>query len=124
VSFLKLFRNCYNITIDTTFLHSCSGPWKPGSRCHLRKARGLLGKPKGGVRNLEWGGDEKGEISLRATWDQFGQDRIMPKEGFQVSKGETEGGVNRKLAREVKKGNCAITCIVICICVYNNCLNV
>ncbi len=36
----------------------------------------------------EWGGDEKGEVSLRATWDQGGQDSITPKEGFQVSKGE------------------------------------
>ncbi len=31
---------------------------------------------------------EKGEVSLRATWDQGGQDRFMSKEGFQVSKGE------------------------------------
>jgi hypothetical protein len=36
----------------------------------------------------EWGGDEEGEVSSRATWDQGGQDRIMPKEGFQVSKGK------------------------------------
>ncbi len=35
-----------------------------------------------------WGGNEKGEVSLRATSDQGGQDRITPKEGFQVSKGE------------------------------------
>jgi hypothetical protein len=41
----------------------------------------------------EWGGDEKGKVSLRATWDQGGQDRITPKEGFQVSKGEMEGKV-------------------------------
>jgi hypothetical protein len=34
-----------------------------------------------------WGGYEKGEVSLRATWDQGGQGRITPKEGFQVSKG-------------------------------------
>jgi hypothetical protein len=39
----------------------------------------------------EWGGDEKGEVSLRATWDQGGQDRITPKEGFQISKGEWKG---------------------------------
>jgi hypothetical protein len=39
----------------------------------------------------EWGGDEKGEISLRATWDQGEQDRITPKEGFPVSKGEWKG---------------------------------
>jgi hypothetical protein len=41
-----------------------------------------------GVGNLEWGGDEKGEVSLQATWDQGGQGRITPKEGFQISKGE------------------------------------
>jgi hypothetical protein len=34
------------------------------------------------------GGNEKGEVSLRATWDQGGQDLITPKEGFQVSEGE------------------------------------
>jgi hypothetical protein len=34
---------------------TCSGPWKPGSRCRLSKARGLLRKPKGGsgIRNGE-----------------------------------------------------------------------
>jgi hypothetical protein len=36
----------------------------------------------------EWGGDGKGEVSLRVTWGQGGQDRITPKEGFQVSKRE------------------------------------
>jgi hypothetical protein len=34
------------------------------------------------------GGDGKGEVSLRVTWDPGGQDRITPKEGFQVSKRE------------------------------------
>jgi hypothetical protein len=77
---------------------TCSGPWKPGSRCRLSKARGLLGKPKGGSGNprggrefgtgREWGGVEKEEVSLRATWDQGRQDRFTPKEGFQVSRGE------------------------------------
>ncbi len=38
-----------------------------------------------------WGGDEKGEVSLRATWDQGGQDRFTSREGFQVSKEEWEG---------------------------------
>jgi hypothetical protein len=36
----------------------------------------------------ELGGDEKGEVSSRVTWDQGGQDCITPKEGFQVSKGK------------------------------------
>ncbi len=39
----------------------------------------------------EWGGDGKGEVSLRVTWGQDGQDRITPKEGFQVSKREWKG---------------------------------
>ncbi len=43
----------------------------------------------------EWGGDEKGEVSLQATSDQGGQGRITPKEGFQVSKGD-KGKVNGK----------------------------
>jgi hypothetical protein len=47
-----------------------------------------------------WEGDEKGEVSLRATWDQGGQGRITPKEGFQVSKGE-QREVNR-IARGAK----------------------
>jgi hypothetical protein len=38
-----------------------------------------------------WGGDEKGEVSLQATWDQGGQDRFTSREGFQVSKEEWEG---------------------------------
>ncbi len=41
----------------------------------------------------EWGRDGKGEVSLRVTWGQGGQDRITPKEGFQVSKREMEGKV-------------------------------
>ncbi len=62
---------------------NCSGPWEPGSRCRLSKARGLLGKPKGGRKfglGRDWEGFRKGEISLRATWDQGGQDRFTPKE--------------------------------------------
>jgi hypothetical protein len=53
-----------------------------------------LGKPRG-VGNLEWGGNGEGEVSLRATWDQGVQDRITPKEGFQVSKGEWKGELKR-----------------------------
>jgi hypothetical protein len=50
----------------------------------------------------EWGGDGKGEVSLRVAWGQGGQDRIMPKKGFQVSKREWD---NRELARGVKQGD-------------------
>jgi hypothetical protein len=44
-----------------------------------------------------WNGEGigKGEVSLRATWDQGGQNRITPKEGFQVSKGEWKGELTR-----------------------------
>jgi hypothetical protein len=42
-------------------------------------------------RGKEWDGDGKGEVSLRAIWGQGGQDRITPKEGFQVSKREWKG---------------------------------
>jgi hypothetical protein len=49
----------------------------------------------------EWGGDGKGEVSLRVTWGQGGQDHITPKEGFQVSKREWKGS-NKELARGVK----------------------
>ncbi len=42
-----------------------------------------------------WGGDGEGEVSLRATWGQGGWDRITPKEGFQVTKREMEGGVTK-----------------------------
>jgi hypothetical protein len=43
----------------------------------------------------EWGGDGEGEVSLRATWGQGGQDCITPKEGFQVSEREMVGGVTK-----------------------------
>jgi hypothetical protein len=36
------------------------------------------GKPQG-VGILEWGGDGNGEISLRATWNQGGQDPITAR---------------------------------------------
>jgi hypothetical protein len=68
-------------------------------------------------------GDEKGEVSLRATWDQGRQGRITPEEGFQVSKGE-QRGVSGEWQGEQRMGNCAITCAICCICIYNNCLNV
>ncbi len=70
-----------------------------------------------GAGNLEWGGGRKGAVSSRVTWGQGGQDRITPKEGFQVSKRDMEGK-----ARGVKQGDCAITCVVNYICVYNDCL--
>jgi hypothetical protein len=38
-----------------------------------------------------WGGNGEGEVSLQVTWGQGGQDRITPKEGFQVSKREWKG---------------------------------
>jgi hypothetical protein len=58
------------------------------------------------------GGDEKGEVSSQAIWDQGGQGHITPKEGFQVSKRGIKKEVNGELARGVKKGSCAITCVI------------
>jgi hypothetical protein len=72
----------------------------------------------------EWGEKGEEEVSLQVTWGQGGQDRITPKEGFQVSKKGMEEGINKELARGVKKGDCTITVLLICIRVYNNCLNV
>ncbi len=37
-----------------------------------------LGYWEFGMRR-EWGGVEKGEVSLRITWDQGGRDPIMPR---------------------------------------------
>jgi hypothetical protein len=71
----------------------------------------------------EWGGDGEGEVSLRATWGQGGRDRITPKEGFQISKREMEGGVT-KTSKGSKREDCAITILSTCVYVYNNCLNV
>ncbi len=68
----------------------------------------------------DWGGFKEGEVSSRATWGQGGQDRTTQKEGFQVSK----RGLKGELAKGAKKGDCAITVLSICICEYNNCLNV
>jgi hypothetical protein len=44
---------------------------------------------------IGWEGNGEGEVSLRATWDQGGRDRITPKEGFHVSKGEWKGELTR-----------------------------
>jgi hypothetical protein len=78
-----------------TIIHTCSGPWKPGSRCCLSEAHSWVEKTPGGRENgmgREWGGEGKGGgVSLRATWGQGGQDHITPKEGFQVSKREWKG---------------------------------
>ncbi len=52
----------------------------------------------------DWGGFEKGEVSLRATWGQGGWDRTTQREGFQVSERGSEGGIKGEPARGVKKG--------------------
>jgi hypothetical protein len=48
---------------------------------------------------MEWGG----EVSLRATLDQGGQDRTSEKEGFQVSKRDLRKG--RNWQGKIAKGN-------------------
>jgi hypothetical protein len=52
----------------------------------------------------EWGGDGKREVSLRVTCGQGGQDRITPKEGFQVSKRGMEGKSTGDQQEEQSKG--------------------
>jgi hypothetical protein len=83
------------LSTHLTILDSVSVP-DPGSRDRdvVLFERGVCWGNLRGVRNLEWEGDEKGQLSLRATWDQGGQGRITPKEGFQVSKGGIKGEVN------------------------------
>jgi hypothetical protein len=62
----------------------------------------------------------------RSVYEQPGTkvDRVASrqKEGFQVSKGE-QREANGEWQGE-QTGNCAITCVTNCICVYNKCLNV
>ncbi len=72
----------------------------------------------------EWGGDGKGEVSLRVTWGQGGRDPITPRRVFQVSKREVglkQQGIGKG---SVKQRDCAIIMLSICIHVYNDCLNV
>ncbi len=59
----------------------------------------IWGSP-GGSGN--WNGE--GEVSLRATWDQGGQDRTTQEEGFQVSERE-RGNWQGELERRTSKGN-------------------
>jgi hypothetical protein len=54
-------------------------------------------------KGKEWGGNGEGEVSLRATWDQGGQDRTTRKEGFQVSKRDLRKG--RNWQGKMAKGN-------------------
>ncbi len=70
------------------------------------------GKPRG-VGNLEWGGN--GEVSLRATWGQGGQEHITPKEGFQVSKAEWKRESTGNWQGKQKKGYCAINILPTCV---------
>jgi hypothetical protein len=55
------------------------------------------------------GRDGEGEVSLRANWDQGGQDSTTQEEGFQVSKRELARVIGKgKPARGIKR-DCAIT---------------
>ncbi len=72
----------------------------------------FFGETAGGAGNLEWVGNGEGEVSLRATWDQGGRDRITPQE---------EGELTRKLARGVEKGELRRNLILsIYVQVYND----
>jgi hypothetical protein len=55
---------------------------------------------------MERGWERGGQFT--SNLGQGGQDRITPKEGFQVCKREWKGS-NKELARGVKQGDCAIT---------------
>ncbi len=66
---------------------------------------------------MEWGGNEKGEVSLQATQDQGGRDRTTQKEGFQVSKGELAEG-NQQGEKEGLRCDIALL-IYICVYVYH-----
>jgi hypothetical protein len=75
----------------------------------------------------DWGEFEEGEVSSHATWGQGGWDCTTQQEGFQVSKRRLKGeskGESKGNQQGEKKGVCATTISSICICVYNNCLNV
>jgi hypothetical protein len=71
----------------------------------------------------DWGGFGEGEVSSLATWGQGGRDRTTQREGFQVSERGTGGEPKREPAKGVKDG-LRISILSVCICVYNNCLNV
>jgi hypothetical protein len=76
----------------------------------LSKAHNLFGETLGWWEfgmGREWGGDEEGEVSLRGSWGQGGQDRITPKEGFQVSEREWKRELIRNWQGEQKEGYCA-----------------
>jgi hypothetical protein len=68
-----------------------------------------------GIWNEE--GMGRGRSVYKQPWGQGGQDRITPKEGFQVSKGDGRG-VNKEPARGVNKGNCAIALYCRSVSVY------
>ena len=75
-----------------------------------------------------WGGNEKGEVSLRATWDQGEQDRITQEEGFQVSKRDSgtrevrqaKEELSRGIIRGIRQGVCAMCSHILSI-LYISC---
>jgi hypothetical protein len=91
---LPLVLSSHNIIFTCTHCESYTVLFvpDPGSRDRdvvLVKRGACRVSPRGGREfgmGRGRGGDEEGEVSLRATWGQGGQGRITPKEGFQVSK--------------------------------------
>jgi hypothetical protein len=55
------------------------------------------------------GRDGEGEVSLRATWDQGGQDSTTQQEGFQISKRELARGIGKRDWQEGLARGCALT---------------
>ncbi len=78
----------------------------------------MLGKSEKGCWEFgmrgEWGGVEKGEVSLRVTWDQGGRDPITPRRVSKEVKGNGREA-KRNWQGEKKQGDCAM---IMCQPVY------
>jgi hypothetical protein len=116
---------------------TCSGPWKPGLWCHLSKAHNSFGETPGGWKigvGREWGGGGQLTSNLGPRWTGSHH----AKGGIPSKQKGMEGELTGKLARGVRKGNCAITLycqwskkgelrhnliLSIYVRVYNNCVN-
>jgi hypothetical protein len=73
-----------------------------------------------GIWNGEgWGGIEKGEFSSRVTWDQGGQDPIMPRRVSKSVKGSRKGCKEGIGKGSKKQGDCAMMLLSTCTHVYN-----
>ncbi len=93
-----------------------------GSRDHdvlLVRRMACWGNPGGpGISSREGlGRIVEGEVSLRATWGQGGQDRTTQREGFQVSKGESKGNQRSASKGSKKMGLCHTYIVNLYMCI-------